>query len=89
MKAPRYTSESTSHSSLPRWSQSPCGFEGQTLRIKQKHRVAKPQNLTKTETEIIFPSLKTKRNKKAGLHKQEFSKGQGTGWGKKASMNCG
>lgn len=33
-----------------------------TLKRKQKHRVANPQNLTKAETEMISPSLKKKNN---------------------------
>lgn len=34
-----------------------------TLKTKQKHRVAKPQNLTEAATEIISPSVKERGEK--------------------------
>lgn len=55
-----------------------------TLKRKQKHRVAKPQNLTKAETEVMSHSLEKKKKKKRLDSTRKNSVN-----GKEASMDYG
>lgn len=53
-----------------------------TLKRKQKHRVAKPQNLTKAETEVMSHSLEKKKKRLDSTRKNSVN-------GKEASMDYG
>lgn len=53
-----------------------------TLKRKQKHRVAKPQNLTKAETEVISHSLEKKKKRLDSTRKSSVN-------GEEASMDYG
>lgn len=54
-----------------------------TLKRKQKHRVAKPQNLTKAETEVMSHSLKKKKKKRLDSTRKSSVNGE------EASMDYG
>lgn len=54
-----------------------------TLKRKQKHRVAKPQNLTKAETEVMSHSLEKKKKKRLDSTRKNSVNG------KEASMDYG